>query len=359
VTTAEAPPRPIEKGVPGPGLLAHVAVSKFEDHLPLNRQEKIFKRKGLRIARSALCDWVAATAAILEPVYKAMVNEVRSSRILHTDDTPVPVLDRSLERTRTARLWVYVGDREHPFTVFDYTTSRRRDGPAEFLKDYRGYLQADAYGGYDGIYAGGDVIEVACWAHTRRKFFEARTSDPARAHAALVWIKELYKVEHEARELSAEERKGLRQERSKPVLVSFREWLEAEQAKVLPKSPMGMAISYALSNRVALERYTENGDLDPDNNEAEREIRPVAVGRKNWLFCGSDNGGRTAAILMSICASCRRHDVDPWAYMRDVLVRVSVEPASRIRELLPDRRKIEREAALARLADPPSRAPPG
>ena len=359
VMTAPTPPRVIEKGVPGPGMLAHVAVSKYVDHLPLNRQESIFERHGLRIARSTLCDWVAATASILDPLCKAMKAEVLASHVLHTDDTPVPVLDRALDRTRTGRLWVYVGDEAHPFTVFDYTTSRRRDGPVAFLQGYAGYLQADAYGGYDGIYAGGDVIEVACWAHARRKLFEARTSDPARGHAALARIKELYKVEHDAKEMSSDERRALRQERSKPVLAEFRAWLEAERPKVLPRSPMGGAIGYALSNWAALERYTEDGDLDPDNNEAERAIRAIAIGRKNWLFCGSDNGGRTAATLVSICASCKRHGVNPWAYMRDVLVRVSTEPASRVRELLPDRWKAEREVALARGADPPSRAPPG
>jgi transposase len=297
VTTAETPPRPIEKGIPGPGLLAHVAVSKYQDHLPLYRQERIFERQGLRIARSTLCDWVAATAGIMEPLYKAMVEDVLASRILHTDDTPVSVLDRSLDRTRTARLWVYVGDKEHPFTVFDYTTSRRRDGPQSFLDGFRGYLQADAYAGYDGIYAGGDVIEVACWAHARRKFFDAKNTDAARGHAALAWIARLYKIEHEAKD---------RQEKSKPLLASFRKWLEAERPKVLPKSPMGMAISYALSNWEALKRYVEDGDLDPDNNEAERAIRPVAIGRKNWLFCGSDRG-RSHEHLRELQTARREH----------------------------------------------------
>lgn len=359
VTTAPAPPRVIEKGVPGPGMLAHVAVSKFLDHLPLNRQERILERQGLRIARSTLCDWVAATAAILDPISKAMKAEVLASRVVHTDDTPVPVLDRTLDRTRTGRLWVYVGDDAHPFTVFDYTASRRRDGPVKFLGGYRGYLQADAYGGYDGIYAGGDVIEIACWAHARRRFFEARLTDTTRGHAALARIKSLYEVERDAKEMSAEGRKALRQERSAPVLAEFRAWLDVERAKVLPRSPISQAISYALSNWAALVRYTEDGRLDPDNNAAERAIRTIAVGRKNWLFCGSDGGGRTAATLIGICASCRRHDVDPWAYMRDVLVRVSVEPASRVRELLPDRWRLQREADLAKGSDPPARAPPG
>ena len=266
-----------------------------------------------------------------------MTAEVLASKVIHTDDTPVPVLDRSLERTRTARLWVYVGDREHPFTVFDYTVSRKRDGPAKFLERFRGYLQADAYGGYDGIYAGGGVVEVACWAHARRKFFDSKTSDPARAHVALSWIKKLYEIEHTAKDLSSPDRATMRREKSKPLLESFRAWLDAESRAVLPKSPMGTAFGYAISNWTALARYVEDGDLDPDNNEAERAIRPVAIGRKNWTFCGSDNGGRTAAVLLSVCSTCRSLGVNPWAYIRDVLIRVSIDPASQIRELLPDR----------------------
>jgi hypothetical protein len=181
--------------------------------------------------------YVAATAGILEPIYKAMVEDVLASRILHTDDTPVPVLDRSLDRTRTARLWVYVGDKEHPFTVFDYTTSRRRDGPVAFLEGYAGYLQADAYGGYDGIYAGGDVVEVACWAHARRKFFDAKNTDAARGHAALAWIARLYKIEHEAKGFSAEGRKALRQEKSRLLLASFYQIGGRPSVKPLPPAP--------------------------------------------------------------------------------------------------------------------------
>jgi len=349
VTIAPAPVRAIEKGLPGPGMLAHVVVSKIDDHIPLTRQAKMLQRQGVPAARSTLCDWIAAAAAVLECIYDAMKREVLASHIIWTDDTPVPVLDRSRDSTRTARLWVYIGDAAHPFTVYDYTTSRKRDGPAEFLRDFVGFLQADAYGGYDGIYAGRLVIEVACWVHARRYFFKAKDSDPWRAEVALAWIRELYKVERAAKDsgLDFAARRGLRREKCVEILRRFHEWLGQERPHVLPKSPMGTAFGYALSNWAALERYCEDGELEPDNNRSEREIRRVAVGRKNWCFLGSDVGGRTAAILMSICASCYQHGVNPWAYIRDVLIRVSIEPHSRLRELLPDRWKLAHPAAAA------------
>ena len=358
VKTADKAPQPIEKGLPGPGLLAEIAVSKYQDHMPLNRIEGRFAREGLRIARSTMCDWMRDTALAMKPIFKAMRDEVLASRVIHTDDTPVPVLDRALDRTRTSRLWVYTGDEEHPFVVFDFTASRRREGPAEFLGEFAGHLQADCYGGYDGIYAGRKVIQVACWAHARRKFVEAQTSDAARSAAAVAWIRKLYDVEDEARQLSHDERKAVRQEKAKPLLSRLGKWLEGEEPKVVPKSPMGTAIGYALSNWRALERYCEDGGLDIDNNAAERAIRRVAIGRKNWLFCGSDNGGETAAVLYSICASCQRHGVNPWAYIRDILMRVAIERARNIRELLPDRWKplFETELALAPMTSPSVRA---
>jgi transposase len=356
VALAEAPPTPIEKGMPGPGLLAHVMVNKFADHLPLHRQEAIFARQGVDLKRTTLCDWVGRAAALLEPLTARMKTEVLASKKIHTDDTPVPVQDEARTRTRTGRLWVYLGDEAHPHTVFDYTPTRSRDGPRTFLDGYAGYLQADAFTGYDAVYAPGGVIEVACWAHARRKFYDAQTTDAPNAIAAMAFIGELYAVEREAKETGADaaKRLAMRQERSRPVLARVREWLQGQSLAQLPKSPMGQAVSYALANWVALNRYTEDGDLSIDNNAAERALRAVAVGRKNYLFFGSDAGGKRAAIVYSLIASCKRHGIDPWAYLRDVLDRVSTHPARRIDELLPPRWKELREAAAAAV---PAEAP--
>jgi len=335
VVLAEMPPRPVEKGIPGPGLLAHVLTSKYADHLPLNRQEGIFERHGVQISRSTLCDWVAYSADLLEPLYLEMKAEVLKSKKVHTDDSPVPVLDRDRVTTREGRLWVYVGDQDHPHTVYDFSPNHRSDAPKAFLNGYRGFLQADAYVGYDAVYAGGNIIEIACWAHARRKFFDARGSDRARSHAALAFISRLYEVEREARVLDAGDRKALRQERSRPILESFKRWLDCEASRVLPKSPIGQAVHYALGQWEALTRYIEDGLLEIDNNIAERALRRVALGRKNWLFAGSDEGGRRAAIVYSLVASAKDHRIDPFAYLRDVLERVSTHLARDIAQLLP------------------------
>jgi transposase len=339
VTIAAKPAAPIDKGLPGPGLLAQVITSKYADHLPLHRLERIFARHGLELSRSTSCGWMAACAGLLMPLYAFMVSRVLASKVIHTDDTPVPVQDKDRDSTRQGRMWVYLGDRHHPYTVFAYTPNRQRDGPAEFLRSFRGYLQADAFGGYDGIYAGsqGAIVEVACWAHARRKFYEARTSDPARSHAALAWIGKLYDVEDRGKELTPLERAAWRQAQSRPLLTALRHWFDEQYQAVLPKSPMGQAIAYALSNWEALVRYTDDGDLAIDNNAAERALRAIAVGRKNWLFAGSDQGGKTAAVLFSVTATCQRHNIDPFAYLRDVLGRIASQPRDRLEELLPDR----------------------
>jgi transposase len=336
VATASRPLKPIEKGLPGCGLLAQVAVSKYSDHLPLARQEDIFKRHGVEIARSTQCDWMHSCAELLFPLYDRMKAKVLSSKVIWTDDTPVPVRDKKLSKTRQGRIWVYRGDESHPYIVFDYTQSRKRDGPIQFLSGFEGYLQADAYGGYDGIYATKVVTEVACWAHARRKFADAQSTDPERAVNALARIRMLYDVEAASRDLSAEARAEMRATQSKPVLNDFESWLQEEQRNTLPKSPIGEAISYALSNWAAFIRYVDDGDLSIDNNAAERALRAIAVGRKNWNFFGSDRGGRTAAILYSFTQSARRHDLDPFEYLRDVIDRISSMPMSRIDELLPD-----------------------
>lgn len=339
IVTAEAPGEVIDKGLPGTGLLAHVAVSKYADHLPLARLEKIFGRSGVRLSRSTMCGWIETTASLLEPLVTAMRHEVLQSFHIHTDDTPVPVLDETLDRTRTGRLWVYVGDLEHPHVVFDYTPNRKRDGAVQFLGDFSGYLQADAYAGYDAIYAGRRVHGVACWAHARRKFFDAQTSDKVPAQTALDYIRALYDVEDAAveQELTPAARGALRRSRAGPVLADLRGWLDRERVRALPKSALGLAIGYALNQWQDLVRYLDDGRLAIDNNEAERQLRHVAVGRKNWTFAGSDDGGRRAAILYSLIATCKRHDVEPFAYLRDVLERISTHPASAVRDLLPDR----------------------
>jgi transposase len=360
VVIAERLPEPIEKGLPGAGLLAHVAVSKYADHLPLYRQEGIFKRYGVDLSRSTMCDWMAVIAGLLKPIVMVMKKRVLMSEVVQTDDTPVKVQDHDGKGIKTGRLWVHIGDHNHRYTVYDYTPDRSRDGPQRVFKDFEGYLQADAYSAYDALFKGGTIVEVGCWMHARRKFYEARTSDPARSHVVLAWVTGLYTVEDNAKEARKKHpdwddatwhayRYDLRIERSKPIFDAIHTWLEAQQSKVLPKSPIGEAIGYALNHWNALIRPLEAGFLEIDNGASERAMKPVALGRKNWLFAGSDEGGETAAVLMSLCASCKELGVDPFAYLRDVLERVSTHPHNRIEELLPDRWK------PAESPDPPGR----
>lgn len=339
VVQAPKPMQPLEKGIPGPGLLAHVIVSKYGDHQPLYRLEGIFSRHGVDIKRSTMCGWMAHSAELLFPLYDRMWQEVLQSKFINTDDTPVGVQDRSLTKMRKGRLWVYAGDKAHPYTVFDYTPNRSRDGPVRFLEGYEGYLQADAYPGYDILFADGRIIEVGCWHHARRKFVEAEQAHPTSAAIAVAWIRRLSRIEDRATKmcLGPVARKALRQEEAKPILEGFKEWMEQSLVEVLPKSPMGQAIGYVLGNWNALRRYLEDGVLEWDNGRAERALKIPAIGRKNWLFLGSDRGGRTAAILTSFTATCKDLKIDPFTYLRDVLDRISAHPASKLDELLPDR----------------------
>jgi transposase len=341
VVAAGKPAMPIEKGLPGPGLLAQVVVSKYGDHLPLHRMETIFQRHGVELSRQTMCDWMGGCAELVSPLWERMKQVVLASKAVQTDDTPVPVLDRELTRTRTGRIWTYVGDQRHPYIVYDYTGNRSREGPDQFLKDYRGYRQADAYPGYDAIYKDPKraIVEVCCWAHARRKFYDAQTSDLCRTTVVLAYVGLLYDVEREARDgkRNAVERLALRQTKSRPILDDLKTYLQAEQLTVLPKSPVGEAIDYTISNWSALERYLEDGDLEIDNNGAERSLRPIVVGRNNWMFYGSDKGGRTGAVLSTLIASCKRLRVEPFTYLRDLFTRISSHPHNRLDELLPDR----------------------
>jgi transposase len=353
VVAGVKPPAPIAKGLPGAGLLAHLIVSKYVDHLPLYRLERVYERQGYFLPRSTLCDWLAASADALTPLYTLMVSVVLQSRALHTDDTPVKIDQPPPGGTATGRLWAYLGDGDHPYNVFDFTPNRKRDGPQQFLKNYRGYLHADAFSGYDALYLpdprdGQALIhEVACNAHARRKFYEARGSDAVRSHQALAYYGQLYEIERQAKALGADDtlRWQMRQDLAVPLLEQFHTWLVAQRADVLPKSPMAEAIGYALNQWQALSRYTEAGFLAIDNNAAEREMKRIAIGRKNWLFVGSLRGGRTAAVLFSFTSTCQRLGVEPWAYLQEVLTRLPTTPAEHLAELLPDRWQAARAAA--------------
>jgi len=366
VTIAAKPPQPIERGLPGPGLGAQIVVDKYQDHVPLYRSEGRFARLGFTLPRSTMSDWMAAFAELLRPLYLSLKEHVLASKVLHTDDTTVPVRDEKQSTHRCGRLWDYIGDAEHPGVVFDYTPTHARDGPADFLKDFKGYLQADAYGGYDGIYAGsaGTIVEVACWAHGRNKFKEAQTSDPERTLTAKAWIRRLYDVEDEAKAEVARLRLvgaeaaavflRLRQEKSVPLLTSLRQWLLAQKAEVLPKSAAAAAINYLLNQWEALNRYTTDGDLHIDNNLSERTLKLVGIGRNNWLFVGSDAGGKTAAVLFSFTATCKHLGIDTFAYLRDVLTRLPTQPADRLEELLPHRWQAARLTSPPHIVEPPS-----
>jgi|ETNmetMinimDraft_26_1059896.scaffolds.fasta_scaffold16704_1 transposase len=338
VVTAPKARQAIEKCLAGPGLLAQVVVSKYSDHLPLHRLERIFKRHGVELNRSTMCDWMRLSADALMPLADLMKQRILESAVIHTDDTPVPVQDKGRGKTKQGRFWVYVGDTTHKYAVFDYTPDRTRAGPVDWLKGYEGYLQADAYAGYDVLYSTGKISQVSCWAHARRKFYEARLTDPGRCLPAMAWIKRLYEVEREAKKakLEPDERRELRQEKSVPLLAELKTWLNEQSDQVLPKSAVNEALQYVRSRWASFTRYTESGILSIDNNMSENALRCVALGRKNWLFAGSDRGGKTAAVLFSMIASSKLNAVEPWAWLSDVMRRLPDITVSRLPELLPD-----------------------
>lgn len=337
VSQASLPARPLERGIPGPSVLADVVASKYAEHLPLYRLQERYRRAGLDFSLSSFCDWVDHVAGLAAPIAAALKQAVRVSRKVHTDDTPITVLDPGVEPVHSRRgyMWVYVDEPGN--VVFDYTSSRRRDGPASFLAAYRGYLQADAFSGYDGIYAAGGIVEVACWAHARRKFYDTLAYYPAEAKRVLARIGGLYAVESRATRRGVDEARRLawRQRFSRRRLERLRRYLDELSVQVLPKSPLGKAITYTLKNWAALNRYTEAPFLSPDNNLSERQIKLLVIGRKNWMFAGSENGARNAAILFSLVASCKLAGVDPFAWFRDVLARIATHPADRMHELIP------------------------
>jgi transposase len=360
-TAGPAQVGPIPKGLCGPGLLAHAITAKFADHVPLHRLAGQLARSGVTVARSTLGGWLRQAADLLAPLVALMRQRVLLSRVIHGDDTGVKLRVKGADKARKAHLWVYIGDADFPYAVFDFTADYTATGPERFLKDYRGYLQADALAQYEGLYATGLVKHCCCWAHARRKFVAAAEAGDTRAEAALGLIRKLYAIERklppllppseepgqeQRRRQREEQRREARQREARPVLGELEKWLERERAQALPKSPLGQAINYARNNWAALGRYLEAGFLAVDNNLSERTLRAIALGRVNWGVIGSEAGGKTAAILYSVLATCKHLGIDPYAYLRDALpalFALGEKPtAEQLVDWLPDRWLLKR-----------------
>ena len=344
ISQPPAPSHPIARGRAGPKLLAHILFSKYGLHLPLNRQSAVYAREGVELDVSTLADWVGAAAATLMPLVTAIRGHAFAAERIHADDTTVPVLAKG--KTRTGRLWTYVRD-DRPFAgpgppaaVFFYSRDRGGGHPEQHLAGYAGLMQADAYAGFNRLYEadrkGGPVIEAACWAHARRKFFDlARINQAPIASEAVTRIDVLFAIEREINGLTPPQRVGVRTERSRPLVTALESWLREQRAKVSKSSETGKAIDYSLKRWAALTRFLDDGRLCMSNNAAERELRAIAVGRRNWTFAGSDEGGRRAAALYTLIATAKLNDVDPQAWLADVLARMPDYPAKRIGDLLP------------------------
>jgi transposase len=339
VITAPMPDHPIDKCKADVGLVSQVIVSKFADHLPLYRQDGIFEREGVTIPRATQTSWILQSYDAIRPIGEMLKQAVLESDILFTDDTPIPLQVKGHGRVKKGRLWVYVrGDPEVPaLTVYDFSPDRSKKRPLDFLGDYRGYIHADAYSGYDELFRKEGVIEVGCWVHARRKFDEAVSSRQKESTGIMARIAQLYKVEAECSEMEPEDRYRYRQQHARPVIDGIFHRLEELKGATVPSEPLRKAINYALNQREALYRYLDDGRLKPDNNTAENAIRPLALGRKNWLFAGSERGARATALFYSLVQSCKACNINPWEYFDDMLRRIMSHPLNRLRELLPDR----------------------
>ncbi|HET9816339.1 MAG TPA: IS66 family transposase [Xanthobacteraceae bacterium] len=344
ITQPPAPSHPIARGRAGPSLLANILFSKYGLHLPLNRQSAVYAREGIELDVSTLADWVGAASATLMPLVEAIRAHVFAAERIHADDTTVPVLAKG--KTRTGRLWTYVrddqpfGGRGPPAAVFFYSPDRGAKHPEQHLASYAGLMQADAYAGFNRLYGAarkrGPIIEAACWAHARRKFFDLARLDKAPiALEAVERIDALFAIERDINGLTPQERLRVRNERSRPLVVALETWLREQRAKVSGQGNIGKAIAYSLTRWAALTRFLDDGRLCVSNNAAERELRPIAMGRKNWTFAGSDAGGQRAAAMYTLIQTAKLNDVDPQAWLADVLAHVQDHPAKRIAELLP------------------------
>jgi transposase len=342
IVQAPAPSRPIERGLVGPGLLAHVLVAKFADHLPLYRQSVIYARDGVALDRALLASWVGAASALLRPLVDAIRRHVLAATKLHADDTPIPVLAPGNGKTKTARLWTYVrddrasGDTSPAAVWFAYTPDRKGIHPQTHLANFKGVLQADAYAGFNALFVDGTVQEAACWAHARRKFYDLHEARPsALTTEALRRIGELYVIEAEIRGKPPHERRLVRQARAIPLLDDLDRWLRAALDMLSRKSDTSAAIMYALNLWPALVRYCDAGAIEIDNSAAERALRGVAIGRRNYLFAGADSGGERAAAIYSLIGTAKLNGVDPEAWLRHVLANIADHPVNRVDEFLP------------------------
>ena len=334
---AELPARPIEKGIPGPGLLSQIIVDKFVYHLPFYRQAQRYERLGMKIPSSTLNGWLPAACNLLEPLYLALKFEVLKSTYLQADETPIPVLDKHKKgKTHQGYHWVYYSP-EEKLVLFDYQKGRNREGPKQLLKEYQGYLQTDGYQAYDQFEDRENIVLVGCLAHARRKFEHAKDSDSVRSEQALLLIQQLYAVERQARErnLNHEQRYQLRQEKSVPIMDALGQWIVDEYPRVLPKSAIGKTFYYLIGRYNKIYFYLQDGRLEIDNNLIENSIRPVALGRKNYLFAGSHAGAEKAAMVYSLLGSCKLQNINPYDYLQDVLERLPEHPVNRLCELLP------------------------
>lgn len=346
VITAERPAEGLPRCLAGPSLLAQVMVGKFADHQPLHRLEKMLKRSGVAIPRSSMCRWAQDLGVMLNPLMRRMKQQVLHSHVIQADETPVKQQEHGRGKTKTCYFYSYVGDKAGPYVLYDYQGTRSRAGPDGWFVDghgepnYHGCLQCDGYAGYNDLFDPAGpwrMSHIGCWAHARRKFYDVRGDFPGPCHHALGQIRQLYEIEREAEAMTPEQRQALRDRKSRSIVEAMLSWADQQQAQVLPKTGLGDAISYMLNQAEALRRYLDDGRLELDNNRCERSLRGIAIGRRNWLFTGSEAGGRAAATMFSLIASAHRHELEPLSYLTDVFRRLPATPVSQLDRFLPDR----------------------